>query len=130
MNNLSNINIKGLSKKLKIKGGLAMLGLATVMSVTSCSKIENQTMENSPIKVEDVVFEKITVQKIKYDESGNEICSLDVDYIPWLKINVEKKTYDLSTDNEVAYYEKLLIPFKTIEKVESPYCFLEKHKIR
>lgn len=37
MNNLSNINIKGLSKKLKIKGGLAMLGLATIMSVTACS---------------------------------------------------------------------------------------------
>lgn len=49
MNNLSNINIKGLSKKLKIKGGLAMLGLATIMSVTACSP---KTVNNTETTIE------------------------------------------------------------------------------
>ena len=88
MKNLSNINIKGLSKKLKIKGGLAMLGLATIMSVTACSPktvnsnettIEqtrnndpfNKWIDNNKTTKEETTTEKVT-EEVATEETTTE----------------------------------------------------------
>ena len=70
MKNLSNINIKSLSKKLKIKGGLAMLGLSTIMSVTACSP---KTVNNNETTKEEAATEKVTYVQTGYDGLANNI---------------------------------------------------------
>ena len=68
MNNLSNINVKGLSKKLKIKGGLTMLGLATIMSVTACSP---KTVNNNGTTTEETTS-KAMDEIINYSKSESK----------------------------------------------------------
>ena len=94
MKNLSNINIKGLSKKLKIKGGLAMLGLATVMSVTACSPktVNNnettieQTRNNDPFNkwidnkttIEETTIEEETTEKVTEETTTEEVTEEEI----------------------------------------------------
>ena len=93
MNNLSNINIKGLSKKLKIKGGLAMLGLATIMSVTACSPktVNNtettiiQTRDNDPFNK--WLDDEETTTEMTTEETTTEGATVEDDD---LALNVER----------------------------------------
>ena len=97
MNNLSNINIKGLSKKLKIKGGLAMLGLATIMSVTACSPktVNNtettiiQTRDNDPFNkwLDDEETTTETTTEMTTEETTTERATVEDDD---LALNVER----------------------------------------
>ena len=127
MNNLSNINIKGLSKKLKIKGGLAMLGLATVMSVTACSPktVNNnettieQTRNNDPFNkwidnkttteeataemtAEETTTEKVTEEVTTEEVTEEEISVLDVERFSKLvdEIMEENKELDFNVRKE------------------------------
>ena len=123
MKNLSNINIKGLSKKLKIKGGLAMLGLATVMSVTACSPktVNNnettieQTRNNDPFNkwidnkttieettIEEETTEKVTEETTTEEVTEEEINVLDVERFSKLvdEIMEENKELDFNVRKE------------------------------
>lgn len=123
MKNLSNINIKGLSKKLKIKGGLAMLGLATVMSVTACSPktVNNnettieQTRNNDPFNkwidnkttieettIEEETTEKVTEETTTEEVTEEEISVLDVERFSKLvdEIMEENKELDFNVRKE------------------------------
>ncbi len=123
MKNLSNINIKGLSKKLKIKGGLAMLGLATVMSVTACSPktVNNnettieQTRNNDPFNkwidnkttteettIEEGTTEKVTEETTTEEVTEEEISVLDVERFSKLvdEIMEENKELDFNVRKE------------------------------
>ena len=122
MNNLSNINIKGLSKNLKIKGGLAMLGLATIMSVTACSPktVNNnettieQTRNNDPFNkwidnkttteetTAEMTAEETTTEEVTTEEVTEEISVLDVERFSKLvdEIMEENKELDFNVRKE------------------------------
>ena len=129
MKNLSNINIKGLSKKLKIKGGLAMLGLATVMSVTACSPktVNNnettieQTRNNDPFNkwidnkttteettIEEETTEKVTGETTTEEVTEEEISVLDVERFSKLVDEIMKENKELGFNVRKESIEALL----------------------
>ena len=129
MNNLSNINIKGLSKKLKIKGGLAMLGLATIMSVTACSPktVNNnettieQTRNNDPFNkwidnnkttkeetIEETTTEKVTEEVTTEEVTEEELSVLDVERFSKLVDEIMEENKELGFNVRKESIEALL----------------------